>query len=385
MNIIVDENIAFAEEAFSQFGNVTLIDGRKISNSILKNCDILIVRSITKVSETLLNETKVKFVGTATIGTDHIDFDYLGKNNIAFADAKGCNSYAVTEYVFTALAKAVVEKQMVLKDKSIGVVGVGNIGSKIVKLAETLGMKIMKNDPPVQRETGSTDFVPLENIYDADIITLHVPLNREGIDKTVHLFDGNNLKKLKEDVIFINASRGPVVDNKALLEMLRKQETTCILDVWEDEPEINLELLKKAFIGSPHIAGYSLEGKVNGTVTMVDAVSKYLNVKSKWSPDLPAIDNSIFTLDKNESFEKTLFNIFTSIYPVDDDDRRMRDLLLKDEAERPGYFDRLRKNYPLRREFSNYTIEIEDKNYSGEMYKKLQNVLKAFRFRLREK
>ncbi len=382
MKILADENIAFASEAFSKFGDVTLMNGRKINNASLKHCDILIVRSITKVDENLLNGTRVKFVGTATIGTDHIDFEYLKENNISFADAKGCNSHAVAEYVFTALLKTAVEKNIELKDKVMGVVGVGNIGSKIVKLSKALGMKILMNDPPLKRLTKNNDFVPLEQIYDADIITLHVPLNLKGIDRTVHLFDSNNLNKLKGNTILINASRGQVIDNFALNKIILQKNLTGILDVWENEPNINLELLQKVFIGTSHIAGYSLEGKVNGTVMMANAITKFLNNKSKWVPDLPAVDKQYYELDENDKLEKTLFNLFNHIYPINEDNARLKNILKIKEHERAEYFDTLRKNYPLRREFNNFTVKLNHApHFQNE---KPINILKAFRFQIRK-
>ena len=198
MNIVIDENIVFAEEAFSEFGNIKLLNGRFINNSELKNADALIIRSITKVDNNLLNNSKVRFVGTATIGTDHINLDYLKRNKIVFADAKGCNADSVNEYVFTALLKIAAEENISLRNKTIGVIGIGNIGSRVVKAADALGMKVLKNDPPLERQGIGTDYHPLEEILNADFITLHVPLNKEGVDKTIHLLNRDNLKKIKK-------------------------------------------------------------------------------------------------------------------------------------------------------------------------------------------
>ncbi|MFI5238071.1 MAG: 4-phosphoerythronate dehydrogenase, partial [Ignavibacteriales bacterium] len=265
MNIIVDANIAFADKAFSHLGNIKLVDGRTLSNENVKDADILIVRSITNVNEELLKHSKVRFVGTATIGTDHIDLDYLHNHNIQFADAKGCNADSVAEYVFTALLKIASEKNISLRGKTIGVVGVGNIGSRVARLAESLGMKSIQNDPPLERNGIGNNYVSLEEILQADIITLHVPMTMEGIDKTFHLLNKENLNRINKGTIIINSSRGAVIYNDALLNESINKNFELALDVWEDEPSINTKLLVKTKIATPHIAGYSFEGKVNGT------------------------------------------------------------------------------------------------------------------------
>ena len=279
LKIIIDENIAFAKEAFNQFGEIDLLPGNKITNNRLKDADILIVRSVTKVDEVLLKGTPVKFVGTATIGTDHIDLDYLKKNNITFADAKGCNAYSVAEYVIVSLLHLAVKLNLQLKGKTIGIVGVGNIGSKVAAFADALGMEVLLNDPPLQRQGVKRSFVSLNEILEADIITFHVPLNKEGIDKTFHILDENKFSAIKGNTIIINSSRGAVIDNKALLKAIREKNLKVVLDVWENEPNISIDLLKEVVIGTPHIAGYSWEGKVNGTILIYNALCEYLKTQ----------------------------------------------------------------------------------------------------------
>ena len=374
MKIVADENISFAAEAFSQFGNVTLMQGRRITNESLKDVDALIVRSITRVDEELLKNTKVRFVGTATIGTDHIDLKYLKLENIFFTDAKGCNADAVAEYVFTSILTLANNLGISIKDKTIGIIGVGNIGSRVNRLANTIGIKVLKNDPPLQRERGSNEFIPLDKIFDADIITLHVPLNLEGIDKTVHLLNKENSKMLKQNTILINASRGQVVDNEALLEAVSLKNLNVVLDVWENEPGINTELLSSVNFGTPHIAGYSLEGKVNGTTMIYNALCRFLNQEGKWKPLLPIVEDSIIEVKNSGSLEKTLYDIFNYVYNIKRDDLQMREILKKTKEEQPRYFDLLRKLYPLRREFINYKIRLNKKDDG------LINILKAFRF-----
>lgn len=362
LKIIADENISFAHEAFSQFGNVELIHGRKINPHILKDADILIVRSITKVDKELLDSSPVRFVGTATIGTDHIDLDYLQQKGITFTDAKGCNSDAVAEYVFTAITKLAVKHFIDLEGKTIGVIGTGNIGSRIVHIADTFEMNILKNDPPLQRETGRDDFVSLNEALTADIITLHVPLNLSGDDKTVYLLNESNLRLIKDDAILINASRGQVINNSALLKFLRSRNVHTVLDVWENEPDINIELLKQTEIATPHIAGYSLEGKVNGTGIIYDALCSFLGEEKKWQPHLPEVSGSRIEISNSGNITEDSAKIFNTIYDIGRDDADMRKLINMPAAERPHHFDLLRKNYPLRREFSNYSIAMQSED-----------------------
>ena len=376
MNIVIDENIAYAEEAFSAFGNVKLLHGRKITNDQLKDADALIVRSITKVNKELLDNTHVKFVGTATIGTDHIDLDYLKEKKINFSDAKGCNADAVAEYIFTSILNLAKENNIQVRGKTLGIVGVGNIGSRIARLAKAVGMDVLKNDPPLKRLTGSDEYVFLDNIYDADIITLHVPLNSSGIDNTVHLFNNENLNKLKDNTILLNASRGQVIDNSALSELIKPKKLNVVLDVWENEPDINVNLLSLVKIGTPHIAGYSFEGKLNGTVMIYNALCEAFNEKPLWVPDIPNLENNSIDAVMKAYSEEFLFEIFNSIYDIRRDDKETRMIENQPAEQRPVYFDRLRKNYPLRREFTNYKISLKSSN------KELERILKAFRFQL---
>lgn len=377
MNIIVDANIAFADEAFSHLGETRFVDGRTLKNENVQDADILIVRSVTNVNEKLLKDSNVKFVGTATIGIDHIDLDYLHKHNIQFADAKGCNADSVAEYVFTALLKVASAKNISLKAKTIGVVGVGNIGGRVVQLAESFGMKVLKNDPPLQRAGIGNNYVDLEEILKADVITFHVPLNLEGVDKSFHLLNKNNLKKINEGTILINSSRGAVIDNEALLSECANSKFEIILDVWENEPSISTDLLLKTIIATPHIAGYSFEGKVNGTKMIYSALCKFLNTKESWEPILPEIETKEFNLPEGKTDEEKLYKLLSSICNIEKDDEEMREISNYKLNEQSDYFDKLRKNYPVRREFSNFTA------YISEMEEHLSSILENFRFNVR--
>jgi erythronate-4-phosphate dehydrogenase len=376
MKITIDENIANAEEVFSGLGITGLLPGREITNETLKNSDALIVRSITNVNEELLRGTKVKFVGTATIGSDHIDTGYLFKNNIAFADAKGCNAEAVKEYVFAALTEAANRKNLKFKDLSLGIIGAGNIGSRVVKCAEVLGIRTILNDPPLQRKTGDKIYKDLDTALQADVITLHVPLNKEGTDKTFHLFDYERLNRLKENSVLINSSRGSVIHNEALEKIINKKNLTVILDVWENEPEISSSLLEKVFIGTPHIAGYSYEGKINGTMMIYSALCRFLNKEEDYFVKMPQVENPLIELNNFESIEAGLKEIFRKIYDIRKDDSSLRKIITDLQDDRKKYFDRLRRDYPLRREFINYTIKVPEE------HKELRNILQVFRFKV---
>ncbi len=376
MILVVDENISFAEEAFSQFGEVRLLPGRKITRETLLSADALIVRSITKVDESLLRDTPVKFVGTATIGTDHIDLEYLNSNKIIFKDAAGCNADAVAEYVFTSISLLANEYSFSFEEKTLGVIGVGNIGSRVARLAESVGMKVLKNDPPLQRRTGSNEYVSLEKALNADIITFHVPLNLEGVDKTFHLINAEKLSSLKRGTILINASRGQVIDNSVLVKFIKEKSLLVNLDVWENEPDINIDLLNQVCIATPHIAGYSLEGKINGTVIIYNALCSFLKVKPMWNPIFQKVRENEITINYNGKLTATLTNIFKSAYAIKEDDARMRRIENLEKKDRSAYFDKLRKEYPFRREFSNYKAVISNGD------ERILNIIKNFRFQV---
>ncbi|MCU0344235.1 MAG: 4-phosphoerythronate dehydrogenase [Ignavibacterium sp.] len=376
INVIVDENIAFSDKVFNQFGNVKLLPGGEISNSALKNTDVLIVRSITNVNQDLLKNTNVKFVGTATIGTDHIDLDYLNHKNIFFADAKGCNAYSVAEYVVASLLNLAVKFDFSLKGKSVGIVGVGNVGSKVAAFTEALGMNVLLNDPPLQRSGDKRNFVEIDEILNCDVISLHTPLNLSGLDKTYHLFNIKNLSRLKDGTILINTSRGAVINNKDLLDVISNKRLKVVLDVWENEPNINIDLLKETIIGTPHIAGYSYEGKVNGTKMIYESLCKFLGMNKTFSFELLPAPNSQLSFNKSNKIETGLDKLVSSIYSINDDDERMRKIIKLNEADRINYFDLMRKSYPERREFNNYTIE------SSNLSKSIEYILKNLRFKL---
>lgn len=360
VKIIADENIPYVGKVFSQLGEVHCVSGRAITAAVVADANVLLVRSITRVNEKLLKDSPVRFVGTATIGTDHIDRDYLESREITFTSAAGSNADSVVEYVLTALL-AISEKQgQSLNGKTLGIVGVGNIGSRLEKKAAALGLRVLPNDPPVQRLTGDQRFVSLDKALAADIVTCHVPLTKTGTDATWHLLDDEKLSLFKPHQILINSSRGAIVDNQALKTCLQNNSIgPVVLDVWENEPAIDIDLLGQVTIATPHIAGYSLDGKVNGTVMLYQALCRFLNQPASLQTGdlLEPPDEHCFKLDgANGSEQSRLQQTLNRIYPILRDDTDLRRLSQQPTDQQGLYFDALRKNYPIRREAPNYTL-----------------------------
>ncbi len=371
MKLVVDENIVKGKEVFSQFGDVILVNGREINSETVENADALIIRSVTKVNKSLLDNSKVQFVGTATIGTDHIDLDYLKSRGIFFANAPGCNSFSVAEYVFAGLLHLSEKYNFALKEKSIGIVGIGNIGSKVLKFSQALGMKTVINDPPLQRAGFNAKFSSLDEVLECDIVTLHVPLNKGGLDNTFHLIGKKELTKLQKGTILINASRGEVIDNIALNQVAQNKSFKLILDVWENEPNPLPELIIKTEIATPHIAGYSYDGKLNGTKMVFEALNKFLGLDSRWNYFASEHKTEI-NCSGIQSEKRILSCIYKSVYNILEDDKRFRQKVLFSENPAKN-FDLLRKNYPKRLEFCNFAVKVNDKT------KSLAKLLSSFR------
>jgi len=368
MKIVADANIPFVKECFSSIGDVTVIGGREMTPWNVADADILLVRSITAVGVDLLAGSKVRFVGTATIGFDHIDLDFLDSNNIGFASAPGSNANSAAEYVIAGLLDVGQRYSLDLEDRSIGIIGAGNVGGRVAKKCAAMGMDVYLNDPPLQRQTGDAKYLPLEKLFDCDFITLHTPLTFEGRDKTYHLADEKFFKSLKGRCVFINASRGGVVDSSALKSAIRSGRLRAVvLDVWENEPDIDIELLKMVDIGTPHIAGYSLDGKIAGMIMIYRAACEYFAVEPKFDMEdfLPEPAVPELMVNPNvASDQDALLIAVQKIYRIDKDDTRLRRMLDKPAEKRGEYFDSLRKNYPVRREFQNTGVIVKDTNSS---------------------
>ena len=358
MKILVDENMPYARELFSRLGEVKAVAGRPVPVEALNDADALMVRSVTKVNEALLSGKAIKFVGTATAGTDHVDQAWLQRAGIGFSAAPGCNAIAVVEYVFSALLMLAERDGFALRDRTVGIVGVGNVGGRLHKRLEALGIKTLLCDPPRADRGDEGDFRPLDElVQEADILTFHTPLYKEGQYKTLHLADEALIRRLKPGTILINACRGAVVDNAALLKRLQEnQPLSVVLDVWEPEPDLNIELLKRVDIGTPHIAGYTLEGKARGTTQVFEAYSAFIGHPQQVALDtlLPAPEFGRITLH-GPLDQATLKRLAHLVYDVRRDDAPLRKV-----AGIPGEFDKLRKNYLERREWSSLYVICDD-------------------------
>ena len=377
MLTVADSNNPFAAEAFSAFGEVRLLPHGEITREVLKDADILACRSTIKVNADLLDGTAVKYVGTATIGTDHLDTAYLDARGIRHCNAPGCNADSVADYTTAALLLAGQRLGITLEGKTLGVIGCGNVGSRVVKRAQALGMTVMENDPPLARKTGDTRYRPLGELLGADFITLHTPLTKEGEDKTYHLIDENFFTHLRPGAIFINAARGAVVDTAALMSALAKQRiAAALLDVWEGEPSPDPALLAKVLLGTPHIAGHSFEGKVNGTMGIYRQVCEWVGATPTFDPTplLPPTEVATLALDcANRTDEDVIRRAVFAVYPILEDDARYRESQKADDSKiRATGFSALRNMYPGRREFRWTTLSL--KNASPTLVAKLRGL-----------
>ena len=359
MNILADENIPFVVEAFSSLGEVETLPGRSIAPERLQGVEVLLVRTVTRVDEALLSNTPVRFVGSATSGFEHVDADYLEARGIGFAGAAGANATSVAEYVAGALAELAQRFDLQLSDLSLGIVGHGHVGKRVSQMASALGMRCVVNDPPLARATKNPTYRPLREILECDVITLHVPLEREGADPTYHLVNDGFLAQMKEGAILINTSRGGVVDEVALKKALRDERLkACVLDVWDGEPRPDPELIEMAAIATPHIAGYSLDGRVEGTRRILDAACAYLGLDAKWDRAslLPAPETPRIQVDPANG--RALLHALREVYDILVEDAKMRRLCALDKAARAAAFDALRRDYPPRREFSSTVAQL---------------------------
>lgn len=358
MKIVVDENMPYARELFSQLGEVDAVAGRTLTREQLTAADALMVRSITKVNQGLLEKTPVRFVGTATAGMDHLNTDDLDHAGIAWSAAPGCNAIAVVEYVFSALLMLAERDNFQLTDRTVGIIGAGNVGGRLQRRLEALGVRILICDPPRADRGDEGEFHSLDTlVQQADIVTFHTPLFKDGPYKTLHMADRELLASLRPDTILINACRGEVVDNQALLSVLEtRHDLSVVLDVWEPEPELPLPLLDNVDIGTAHIAGYTLEGKARGTTQVFEAWSAFIGqpqavTLSSLLP-LPEIREITVSGDCDQAMLKRLAHL---VYDV-----RLDDAQLRAVAAIPGEFDRLRKQYWQRREWSSLQVNCDN-------------------------
>jgi erythronate-4-phosphate dehydrogenase len=347
------------------------LPGAKITPEVVHDADAIITRTRTICNEDLLKGSSVKFIATATIGYDHIDTDYCRRAGIQWTNAPGCNSKSVEQYVASALM-VLTEKDLVnLKQSTIGIVGVGNVGSKVARIAELLGMKVLMNDPPRARAEGPEKFVNLQTILEeADIISLHVPLNMKGEDATFHMADEIFFSSLKKKPVLINSCRGEVVKTEVVKRAVQEHKIKAfVCDCWENEPNIDLELLAMTTIATPHIAGYSRDGKAKGTQMSVQAVSEFFNLKlDNWIPEnIECPAEPLVVIDgKDLTDEQIIAQAVLHTYDIRQDDQLLR--------ANSSDFEKQRGDYPVRREFPAYTVRLKN---TGE---RVEEVLKEIGF-----
>lgn len=350
LHIVADENIPFLNDFFGHFGRITALPGRAMHASDLISADIVLVRSVTKVNAQLLKDSAVRFVGTCTIGVDHLDTEYLSQRKIVSASAPGCNAGGVVQYVLSALARLRPE----WPEAKIGIVGCGNVGGRLYRVLQAAGVHVCAFDP--FKNHSDVRWVNWDELLQCDIICVHTPLTRTGAAPTFHLFNETVLTQLKPGTLLLNAGRGEVIDNRALLKCMQQQQNlTVVLDVWEGEPDILVPLMDYVALGTPHIAGYSYEGRVNGSLMIHRALGNFLGVdETKLMQHEASVMAS--AMGERECLNFTDMNSsLLSIYDVARDDQQLRALVMQDGTSRLG-FDQLRKHYPQRRELSHYVV-----------------------------
>ncbi len=372
MKIVADENIPLLNELYSGAGTLLKLPGRQINANVVKDADLLLIRSVTKVNQQLLHNSKLRFIATSTIGIDHIDTQFLSNANIGFCSAPGCNAEAVVDYVLSAIAFLFHHNPEQLKTQKVGIVGMGNVGGRLATRLKAMNIETICCDPILER-TGKTGLVCYEQLLKtADIITLHTPLTFTGSDQTFHLLNENSLNHLKTNAVLINTSRGAVIDNKSLLKFLRERnDVRCILDVWENEPAIETALLPHLTLATPHIAGYSQEGKIRGAITVYKQICNHFgwplveNLTTLMPPVLEcSINNS-----KKHNMMAALCSLLPKMYDIEGDNNSFKKTILKAQQNNMVAinFDLLRKKYMQRREFNFIKIrtnQINDKYYN---------------------
>jgi erythronate-4-phosphate dehydrogenase len=352
MKTVVAETVFLGKEAFETLGETTVIPDRQIRSNHLQDADALVIRSKTKVTPELLNDSPVQFVGTATAGFEHLDIPYLDKRGIGWTAAPGCNADSVADYITAALLFLYKTEGVQLTGKTLGIVGVGQVGSRVAQRAEALGLHVLLNDPPRAAREKTELFTPLNALLaESDIVTLHVPLTTEKPWPTQYMANCRFFEQMKTGAILINASRGKILDNNALLHAKEYgQISHAILDVWDPEPTIRDDVLNAATIGTPHIAGHSLEGKLNGTIQVYQEACQFFEIEPSWDPAplLPALKTpELHISTTGKSISEIQAEAVLAVYDLKQDFLNLKDI---------QKFDALRANYQVRREFKNTTI-----------------------------
>ena len=367
LNIVADENMIGVPELFSYFGKIRLLSGRDITADDVEFADVLLVRSVTRVDKDLLEGSSVRFVGSATIGVDHIDQIYLRQEGIRFAYAPGCNAAAVVQYVFSALCKLCPDWEL----KTVGIVGCGNVGNLLRNKLLALNVSCRVYDPFLSSIEGS-ELDNLNHVAQSDIVTVHTPLTLDGPYPTVKMIDQKIINEIKEGALLINAGRGEVVDSKALLDRLKFGKSLKVaLDVWESEPNINIELMEKIDLATPHIAGYSVDGKRSGTAMIYSEFLAWMDVSAIGTKQI-SIEPRLIDLGESSTLAECIFKS----YDITIDDKSMRSLInsVSSSTGIAEAFDHLRKVYPERRDFTGSAIANGGLNMSQEVKSRIASL-----------
>lgn len=350
--LVIDDAIPFATAIFGHLGEVILKPGRDINSDDLQSADALIVRSRTQVNQSLLQNSSVNFVGSTVVGLDHIDQAWLSQQNIHFYSAQGCNANSVAEYIISGLFQLAEDHSFDLRSQTLGIIGVGHVGKLVQQKAQVLGITCLLNDPPRADQESKTDFCELEDLLaQADIITLHTPLILTGKYPTHPLLNADNLKLLKPNATIINAARGGIIDEQAWLNTPTRAK---LIDCWQNEPYINAALYQQADYATPHIAGHSLEAKVNGSAMVYQALCKHWKIEANyhWRSELPPPPKPLSSPNTND-WQTALHQIFKQAYDLTQDDLAIR----ADNIEQVHQqFELYRRHYPVRREWSFHSI-----------------------------
>ncbi len=362
MKIVADENIPLLGEFFNDVcqSNLVSLPGRDMTAADLQDADILLVRSITQVNEKLLKGTGVKFVGTCTIGTDHLDIPYLQSQGIQYQNAPGCNAQAVVEYVLSSLITLGERRQVPWQSLRVGIVGAGNVGGRLFKTLKSLQVRVCAYDPNIEDFNSAQQ---AEDVWLQDVVTLHTPITRVGEFKTHHLVNAKRLSTMQENACLINSCRGAVIDNHALLAHLQSHpQFMAVIDVWEQEPTPQDDLIKACMLATPHIAGYSLDGKYLGTSMIYEAVCKFLAlpINIKLAQLAPPASLRRISMNQDADMSYMLRKVIRSGYDVRDDHFRMLSLLGLADVKKAQAFDVLRKQYPMRRDLNSLQLSVQE-------------------------
>jgi erythronate-4-phosphate dehydrogenase len=377
MILVVDDAIPYYEEAFASVGELRTFRSGNLRRGDMLDADALIVRSTTRVDQALLDGTPIRFVGTASIGMDHLDQEYLESQDIHCANAAGSNAKAVAEYVVAALLVIVEELERNLSELSLAIIGVGNVGSRVAAMANALGLEVLLCDPPLREKTDDRRYLALDDMLGADILTFHVPLTLTGPHSTYHMADETLFGRLTPRQFIINTARGAVIDSRALKSALAASAVAgAVLDVWEDEPRIDYSLLELADLGTPHIAGSSLDGKLAGTRMVLEALCSYHHLRVTWDGHAKYPGPRTIRVENGARDQRALQSAVLQAYDIRQDDARLRGIAFLGTERSAEAFDSIRSDYPLRPEFHHFVVELEPENIG------LGPVLEALGFRV---